>query len=156
MIVKEIAKALHYECEDDLGRKFSIFRMVDKVSLNGEFGNQLVSFYGPLEKKELQKEFPDRKAVVKKCTLHTRGVLNKVAAMRRAKELVSEDLLQAERLGYLLEFLNSCNCAPVRAIQKLVAKGYTDIVDKLDLYEEAPIMEETSQAFLDFVNEMPE
>lgn len=147
---------LLFQCQDDLGRGFTVARMVDRVSISGSIGNQLISYPGPLKKKHLQDAFPDRTAVAKRCLMHTRGVLNKVAAMRRAKELVSEDLLQAEKLEYLLTFLKSCNCAPVRAIQKLAEKGYADIVEKLGLYEETPLLEETSQAFFDFIQALPE
>lgn len=150
-----IAGNLMFECRDEF-RTFTVSRLVDKVSLNGTIGNQLISYDGDLTRPQLHEAFPDRLAVTRRCLLHTRGVLNKVAAMRRAKELVSEDLLAAERLDALLHFLETCNCAPVRAIEKLVRQGYENIVDKLGLYEESPLMEETSQAFFDFVQAIPE
>lgn len=152
--VTPIAGDLMFECKDDF-RTFTVSRLVDKVSLNGNIGNQLIAFHGDLDRDQLTEAFPDRQAVVRKCMLHTRGVLNKVAAMRRAKELVSEELLAAERLDALLHFLETCNCAPVRAIEKLVRQGYENIVDKLGLYEESPLMEETSQAFFDFIQALP-
>lgn len=153
--VTSIAGNLMFECKDEF-RSFTVSRLVDKVSLNGTVGNQLIVYDGDLERYQLLVAFPSRQDVVKRCLLHTRGVLNKVAAMRRAKELVSEDLLAAEKLDALLHFLETCNCAPVRAVEKLVRQGYENIVDKLGLYEESPLMEETSQAFFDFILALPE
>ena len=154
----------YFQCEREhedyfYPKTFDVVFLGDKVMVEGTFGSeepmprQLISYssaHADLE--ELRKAFPDRDAVKKACLMHTRGILNKVQAKIRAKELVGKNEMDAARLEYLLGFLDSCNCAPVRAIEKLVRRGYADVIEKLNLYEESEHLVETSQTFLEFIS----
>jgi hypothetical protein len=144
-----------YEVSDE-DREYSIAPVDGGIMLYSSFGNQLFSYSGTMAKQELQLAFPDRRAAVRASTHHTRGILNKDKFRASVNNLKNMETLTAEAYEQLMNFIETCNCAPAKALIKLIQQGFGGIADKLDLYEESQVMIDTTQALIDFIQALEE
>lgn len=145
-----------YEVSDE-DREYSLAQVESgNIMLYSSFGNQVFTYKGAMTKEELQLAFPDRKAAVRASMHHTRGILNKDKFRASVNNLKNMETLTPEAYEQLMGFIDTCNCAPAKALIKLVQQGFGGIADKLDLYEESQVMIDTTQALIDFIQALEE
>lgn len=140
---------------DDGFRSVMFAPLEGKILLYGsDIPSQTFTYTGKFDKRSLTDAFPDRKAACRAALHHTRGVLNKKKLYDSANRLSEKDKITVERLDVLREFIETCNCAPIRVMEKLIKMGFSDILGELDFYEESPAMLDTTQTLIDFINHM--
>jgi hypothetical protein len=85
----------------------------------------------------------------------TRRILNKKKVAENAKKLGEAGVIALMAADKLSEMVRTCNCAPVKFIERLLTNGFDlDVINKLGIYEESPEMTETVQALLDFIERL--
>ena len=126
----------------------------EPISLYGKIGNQSFSYGGNLDKKEILAYFSSRDKILKSALHHKRGVINKTAVLRNADMLEKEGILSYEKAKTLIEFIKPATCAPARIVQKLIRKGYREVIPRLEIYQEIPMLTDTVDTFQDFLKEL--
>jgi hypothetical protein len=119
----------------------------DQVVIYGGDVSQMFSYVGPQTTQGLRQAFPCREAAVKAAQLHTRGVLDRSGFLEDIRNLG----IDPEQLRDLENLIHTCNCAPVKFIERLVARGYAKVLPKVRIYEETPDFKESVDLFMSFL-----
>jgi hypothetical protein len=141
LVIDQLADTI-YQCvdEEDM-REFTVALLDDRLMLYGNIGDQEFTYEGEdLSQEALKRIFPDGTAARRLALKHTRGILNKKKVAENAKKLGEAGVIALMASEKLSEMVSSCNCAPVKFIERLLTNGFDlDVINKLGIYEKSSV-----------------